>query len=78
VSEVTDQAHSIRDFKTFTDRTPGENALELKQFQKMFRDNENVVFLQSPATMLDYTEDADNTNGGKRNATEEHNRRCFG
>ncbi len=54
----TDQAHFIKDFKTFTDRTPGEYALELEQFQKMFRDNENVVFLQSPPTMLDYSEDA--------------------
>jgi AraC-like DNA-binding protein len=54
----TDQAHFIKDFKTFTDRTPGEYAIELEQFQKMFRDNESVVFLQSPPTMLDYTEDA--------------------
>jgi len=54
----TDQAHFIKDFKTFTDRTPSEYALELEQFQKMFRDNENVVFLQSPPTMLDYTGDA--------------------
>src|SRR5262245_39047815 len=54
----TDQAHFIKDFKTFTDRTPGEYAIEMEQFQKMFRDNENVVFLQSPPTMLDYTEDA--------------------
>jgi len=53
----TDQAHFIKDFKTFTDRTPSEYALELEQFQKMFRDNENVVFLQSPPTMLDYTGD---------------------
>jgi AraC-like DNA-binding protein len=54
----TDQAHFIKDFKTFTDRTPGEYAIELEQFQKIFRDNENVVFLQSPPTMLDYTGDA--------------------
>ena len=54
----TDQAHFIKDFKTFTDRTPGEYAVDMEEFQKMFRDNENVVFLQSPPTMLDYTEDA--------------------
>jgi len=54
----TDQAHFIKDFKTFTDRTPGEYAIELDQFQKIFRDNKNVVFLQSPPTMPDYTEDA--------------------
>jgi len=54
----TDQAHFIKDFKTFTGKTPSEYAIELEQFQKMFRDNENVVFLQSPATMTDYTEDA--------------------
>ena len=54
----TDQAHFIKDFKTFTDKTPGEYALDMEQFQKMFRDNENVVFLQSPPTMPDYTEDA--------------------
>jgi len=53
----TDQAHFIKDFKAFTDKTPGEYAIEMEQFQKMFRDNENVVFLQSPPTMLDYTED---------------------
>jgi AraC-like DNA-binding protein len=54
----TDQAHFINDFKTFTGRTPGEYAIEMRQFQKMFRDNANVVFLQSPPTMLDYIEDA--------------------
>src|SRR5215510_10410372 len=54
----SDQAHFIKDFKTFTDRTPGEYAIEMQQFQKMFRDNENVVFLQSPPTMPDYTGDA--------------------
>jgi hypothetical protein len=58
MSEATDQAHSIRDFKTFTEAAPGEYALELEQFQKMFRDNAHVVFLQSPPTMLDYTEGA--------------------
>src|SRR5215510_975295 len=53
----TDQAHFIKDFKAFTDKTPGEYAMEMEQFQKMLRDNENVVFLQSPPTMVDYTED---------------------
>jgi AraC-like DNA-binding protein len=44
----TDQAHFIHDFKEFTGRTPGEFALEMKPWQKVFHDNENVVFLQLP------------------------------
>ena len=54
----TDQAHFIKDFKSLTDKTPGEFAAEMQQLQNIFRDNENVVFLQSPPTMLDYTDDA--------------------
>lgn len=42
----TDQAHFIRDFKEFTGKTPGEFAFEMKPWQGVFRDNENVVFLQ--------------------------------
>jgi AraC-like DNA-binding protein len=53
----TDQAHFINDFKAFTGRTPGEYAVEMQKFQEMFRDNDNVVFLQSPPSMLDYTEE---------------------
>jgi AraC-like DNA-binding protein len=53
----TDQAHFINDFKAFTGRTPGEYAAEMQKFQEMFRDNEHVVFLQSPSSMLDYTEE---------------------
>src|SRR5215468_966883 len=50
----TDQAHFIKDFKALTDKTPGEFALEMKQLKDIFRENENVVFLQSPPTMPDY------------------------
>jgi len=53
----TDQAHFIKDFKALTDKTPGEFALEMQQLKNVFRENENVVFLQSPPTMPDYTAD---------------------
>ena len=45
----TDQAHFIRDFKEFTGKTPGEFAIEMKPWQRVFHDNENVVFLQFPS-----------------------------
>jgi AraC-like DNA-binding protein len=50
----TDQAHFIKDFKSLTDKTPGEFAAEMEQLQNIFRENENVVFLQSPPAMPDY------------------------
>jgi len=50
----TDQAHFIKDFKALTRKTPGEFALEMQQLKSIFRQNENVVFLQSPPTMPDY------------------------
>lgn len=52
-----DQAHFINDFKAIANKTPGEYAKEMQEFREMFRDHENVVFLQSPPTMLDYTGD---------------------
>lgn len=53
----TDQAHFIHDFKSFTNKTPGEYAAAAQKLQHLFRDNENVVFLQSPPSMLDYSEE---------------------
>jgi AraC-like DNA-binding protein len=53
----TDQAHFIHDFKAFTDKTPSEFAAEMLKLQKIFHHHENVVFLQSPPTALDYSEE---------------------
>jgi AraC-like DNA-binding protein len=53
----TDQAHFIKDFKAFTDKTPSEFVNELRAFHDNFRNNENVVFLQSPPSMPDYNDD---------------------
>src|SRR5262245_22934450 len=53
----TDQAHFIHDFKAFTNKTPGEFAAEMLNLQEIFHHHENVVFLQSPPTALDYSEE---------------------
>lgn len=44
-----DQAHFIHDFKEFADRSPGEFARDMRSIQAIFRDRDNVVFLQSPS-----------------------------
>jgi AraC-like DNA-binding protein len=49
----TDQAHFIKDFKAFTQKTPSEFLNDMRGFQELLRDKENVVFLQSPPTMPD-------------------------
>lgn len=59
-----DQAHFINDFKAFTEKTPGEFAAEMQKFQELFRENDHVVFLQSPPSMIDYTERKSNHLGG--------------
>jgi AraC-like DNA-binding protein len=53
----TDQAHFIHDFKAFTDKTPSAFAAEMLKLQEIFHHHENVVFLQSRPTALDYRED---------------------
>lgn len=66
----TDQSHFINDFKAFTGKTPGEFAAEMQKFQEMFRDNDNVVFLQSPPPMIDYTDGKQKNIGGLQNDQE--------
>src|SRR5215475_11792958 len=44
----SDQAHFIKDFKAFTDKTPSEFVNETRRFREMLRDHENIVFLPSP------------------------------
>lgn len=58
-----DQAHFIHDFKAFTNKTPSEYAAEMKKIEQLFHDHDNVVFLQSPPSLLDYT--GDNSSNGE-------------
>lgn len=53
----SDQAHLIHDFKAFTHKTPKQYATEVQKLQELFRDQNHVVFLQSPPSMPDYTGD---------------------
>ena len=47
-----------------------EFAAEMQKFQEMFRDHDNVVFLQSPPTVVDYTECELKNIGGLQNDEE--------
>jgi AraC-like DNA-binding protein len=69
----TDQAHFIKDFKALTDKTPGEFASEMQQLQNIFRNNKNVVFLQSPPAGPDYDarESANTVHKGDRDDHEQ-------
>jgi AraC-like DNA-binding protein len=65
----TDQAHFIRDFEAFTNKSPSAYAAETQKLQEIFHDHENVVFLQSPPPTVSYTE-SDLKMGGLHNDQE--------
>jgi AraC-like DNA-binding protein len=46
-----DQAHFVHDFKKLADRTPGEFVKQMQAIQSVFRDQDNVVFLQAPESV---------------------------
>jgi AraC-like DNA-binding protein len=64
----SDQAHFIHDFQAFANKTPGEVAQQMHKLQA-----KHVVFLQSPASMLDDTENnSARSKGGKRDEEAHH------
>ena len=75
----TDQTHFIHDFQAFANKTPGEFAQQMHKLQALLRQNEHVVFLQSPSSMLDYTENnSPRSKGGKRDEEAHHDLRPSG
>jgi AraC-like DNA-binding protein len=69
----TDQAHFIHDFQAFSKKTPGAFAQQMHKLQAMLHYDEHVVFLQSPSSMLDDTENNSVRSKGGIRDEEAHN-----